>query len=197
MTTAPLTQASLLLRVRDARDHQAWKQFGEIYVPLVYNFARRHGLQDADAADLTQEVMCRVARAIRNLEYNPVRGSFRGWLFTVVRNQLRRFHHSARRPDLACGGTSFQALLSEQPAPEEETAVWVEEYERRLFTCAAAQIRDDFRDSTWQAFWLTGVEGKSAKDVAEQLGLTVAAVYLAKSRVMARLKEQIQHLQEG
>jgi RNA polymerase sigma-70 factor (ECF subfamily) len=198
MPGSPPTQTSLLLRVRDAQDEQAWKEFAELYVPLVYGFVRKHGLQEADAADVTQEVMCRVARAIRTLDYDPARGSFRGWLFTLVRNQLHQFHRGGQRPDRACGGTSIRQVLHGQPAPEEDTAAsWDQEYERRLFAYAAAQIRGDFRDSTWQAFWLAGVEGKSAREVGEQLGLTVAAVYLAKSRVMARLKEQIQELERG
>jgi RNA polymerase sigma-70 factor (ECF subfamily) len=85
-------------------------------------------------------------------------------------------------------------LLEEQPAPEEQST-WDEDFHRRLFGCAAEQVRGDFREATWQAFWETAVEGKAAKEVAERLGLSVAAVYLAKGRVMARLKEQIRILQ--
>jgi RNA polymerase sigma factor (sigma-70 family) len=198
MADASTTQASLLIRVRDPRDEQAWTQFEEVYGPLVRGFARKRGLQDADAADLTQEVLRLVSRAIKDLEYDPQTGSFRGWLFTVVRNQLRKFLGRRRQHEQGSGDTEMQNLLAEMPAPEvDDTAGWVEEYERQLFTVAAAQIRGDFMDSTWQAFWQTGVEGTRAQKVAGDLGLTVAAVYLAKSRVMARLKEQIRHLQGG
>src|SRR5262249_39907355 len=148
---------SLLLRLRDPRDGQAWAQFEELYGPLVHGFARRHGLQDADAADLTQEVLSRVAGAVKGLDYGPRRGSFRGWLFTVVRNQLRKFWRRRRRQEQGAGDTGVLHLLEEQPAREpDEAAGWDEEYGRRLFTYAAAQVRSDFKGSTWQAFWRAG-----------------------------------------
>ena len=190
------TRPSLLVRVRDARDNQAWSQFVAIYAPLVYGFARRRGLQDADAADLAQEVLRRVAGAVRGLEYDPDRGTFRGWLFTVVGNELRKFAQKQQRPGRGTGDTDALHRLAAQPAPEENhSAEWDDEYERRLFSYAAEQVRGDFQESTWQAFWRTAVEGQAAKPVAEALGLTVAAVYLAKGRVMARLKEQVRMLQ--
>src|ERR1700739_4499560 len=96
MDDSATTRPSLLVRIRDAADHQAWSQFVEIYGPLVYGFARRLGLQDADAADITQEVLRAVAGAARKLVYDPRRGSFRGWLRTVVRNKVRNFFSSRK-----------------------------------------------------------------------------------------------------
>jgi RNA polymerase sigma factor (sigma-70 family) len=197
MGDSPITRPSLLVRIRDTRDDQAWSQFVEIYAPLIYGFARKHGLQDADAADLTQDVLRVVAKTIRGLDYDSQRGSFRGWLFTVVRNKLRNFLTRRRSYERGTGDTDAQNLLKEQPAPEEDAAsLWDQDYERQLFTCAAKQIRGRVRESTWQAFWQTTVLGKSGKEVAEGLKMTVAAVYLAKSRVMAQLKEQIRQLRE-
>jgi RNA polymerase sigma-70 factor (ECF subfamily) len=196
MGASPATRPSLLLRIRDARDGHAWGEFEELYAPLIRGFARKHGLQEADAEDLTQEVLRLVVGAIQSLEYDPKAGSFRGWLFTVVRNQLRKV--LGRRREQGSGDPAVQQALEGLPAPEEDQAAsWDEEYGRRLFTYAAAQVRGDFKDSTWQAFWRTAVQGQSAKEAARELGLTVAAVYLAKSRVMARLKEQVRQLQEG
>src|SRR5262249_2236036 len=91
------TRPSLLVRLRDARDSQAWTQFVQVYGPVVYNFARKRGLQAADAADLTQDVLRAVAGAASRLEYDPARGSFRSWLFRVVRNRLRDFLASRQR----------------------------------------------------------------------------------------------------
>src|SRR5947209_958507 len=88
MAEFPYTRASLLLRLRDPRDEAAWAEFIQLYAPLVYGFARRQGLQDADAADLSQDVLSAVAGAVGRLEYDPGRGAFRNWLFTVVRRKL-------------------------------------------------------------------------------------------------------------
>jgi RNA polymerase sigma-70 factor (ECF subfamily) len=195
MTDSAATHASLLLRLRDAGDRQAWAEFVEVYGPLVYGFARKHGLQDADAADLTQDVLQAVSAAVGRLDYDPRRGSFRGWLFTAVRHRL--YNALARRPR-ECrgdGGTSAQVALEAVPAPEEQQALWEREYESRLFAAAAERVRGEVAEATWRAFWLTSVEGQSGKEVADVLGLTAAAVYLAKRRVTTRLKEEIRRLQ--
>jgi RNA polymerase sigma factor (sigma-70 family) len=198
MSDSLITRPSLLVRLRDARDELAWSQFVEIYAPLVYGFARKHGLQDADAADITQDVLRSVSVAAKKLDYDPERGSFRGWLFTVVRNRLRDFWAGQGRQCPGSGDTDTQKRLQELPAPEEdEEVVWVQEYERQLFRWAADQVRKDFQESTWQAFWQTAVDGRSGKEVAKALGISVAAVYLAKGRVMAKLKEQIRQIQNA
>jgi RNA polymerase sigma-70 factor (ECF subfamily) len=111
-------------------------------------------------------------------------------LFTIVRNQFRNLLDRRRRHVQAAGDTSAQAALNEQPAPDDADA-WNDEYRRRLFSWAAEQVRPEIDATAWQAFWLTGVEGRSAKDAAGQLSMTVAAVYMAKSRILARIKEQI------
>jgi RNA polymerase sigma-70 factor (ECF subfamily) len=197
MRESPVTRPSLLVRLGDPRDNQAWEQFVEIYAPLVYGFARKHGLQDADAADLTQDVLRAVAGASGQGGYNPERGSFRAWFFTIVRNKLRNFVTRRQRHCLGTGDSEAQAFLEAQPArPEPEAALWEQEYEQRLFAWAVERVRDDFADSTWQAFWRTAVVGDSAGTVAEVLGMSAGAVYIAKSRVLARLREQIQQLQE-
>jgi RNA polymerase sigma factor (sigma-70 family) len=197
MAGSPTTRPSLLVRLRDAGDDRAWAQFVEIYAPLVYGFGRKHGLQDADAADLTQDTLRAVAGAVGRLDYDPGRGSFRGWLFTVVRNRLRDFLDARKRHGQGSGDTAVHDLLEAQPARDENlAAAWEQEYERQLFAWAAEQIRGRFQDATWQAFWQTTVEGKSGQEVARALGMTVAAVYLAKSRVMARLKEQVRQIHD-
>ena len=196
MQELPSTQPSLLVRIRDQGDNEAWDRFVEIYAPLVYRFARKHGLQDADAADLTQEVLRAVARAAHRLQYDPELGSFRNWLFTVARNKLRNFFASKGRHPQGSGDTSNQNLLEQQPAAEQDDTQWDREYDRRLFEWAAEQVRGSFEQTTWQAFWSTAVDGQTPKEVAQSLGMSVGAVYIAKSRVLGRIKEQIQELQE-
>jgi RNA polymerase sigma-70 factor (ECF subfamily) len=186
MAEIPPTRASLLLRLRDPQDGAAWQDFVDLYVPVVYGYARKQGLQDADAADLTQDVLCAVAGAVGRLEYDPQRGSFRNWLFTVVRRKLSN-RRRARRAGPCGGDFDGQQLLEEWPAPE-AAAEWDAEWEQQVFAWACEQVRRDVPAATWQAFWRTVVEGQPGKQVAADLGLTLAAVYHARSRVRARLK---------
>lgn len=194
MPHVPPTQPSLLVRLKDAHDREAWERFVDLYAPLVYAFVRKRGLQDADAADLTQDVLRQVASAAKSLIYDPRRGSFRGWLFTVVRNRLTDHWRASARTERGSGDSSQWRQESEQLVSESDSAEWDAAYERQLLEFAAQQVRGDFSDATWSAFWQTAVEGRDGKSVAEELGLSVAAVYLAKGRVMARLKEQVKWL---
>ena len=191
----PPTQPTLLVRIRDAHDQEAWGRFVDLYAPLVYGFLRKRGLQDADAADLTQDVLRRVAAAAQRLEYDERKGSFRGWLFTIVQNRLTdHWRHEAVR-EHGTGDTNAQQQLNEHPqATLDASNEWDADYHRQLFQYAVGVVKQDFSEDTWRAFWKTAVEGQSGKEVAEKLGLTIAAVYLAKGRVMSRLKQQIKLL---
>jgi RNA polymerase sigma factor (sigma-70 family) len=193
MSDSPMTRPSLLVRLRDAGDEQAWSEFSDVYVPLIYGFVRKHGLQDADAADLTQDVLRAVSRGIAKLDYDPRAGTFRGWLFTVVRNKLRDFRSGPRQLAQGSGDTQIHNLLAKQPGDGHvDENHWETEYQQQVFQWAARQVESEVEPATWQAFWRTAVEGHGGKDVAAELGLSVAAVYLAKSRVMARLKQRVQ-----
>lgn len=196
MGDSPSTRPSLLLRIRESADHEAWGQFVRLYGPLIYRFARKRGLQDADAADLTQVVFEAVAREIQRLDYDANRGSFRGWLFAVTRNQLGKHFERARRIDRPGGEEIERQELAGLPATEEEEAQWNEEYQRQLFETACQRIRGEVEDSSWQAFWQTAALGKSAQEVGRELGMSVGAVYTAKSRVLARLKAAVAALEE-
>jgi RNA polymerase sigma-70 factor (ECF subfamily) len=196
MAEIPPTRASLLVRLRDSHDEAAWMLFVELYTPLVYAYARKQGLQDADAADLCQDVLGAVNGALGRLEYDPARGSFRGWLFTVVRHKLSNWHRAERIRVRGSGDSAVAQLLHECPAPATEEAAWEAEWRDRLFAWACEQVRPEVTGPTWQAFWRTAVEDQPARQVAGDLGLSVTAVYSARSRVLARLKELIQSAQE-
>src|SRR5262245_21035935 len=189
MPEIPPTRASLLVRLRDPRDEAAWREFVELYGPLVYHYARKQGLQDADAADLGQEVLGAVAGAVGRLEYDPARGAFRNWLFTVVRRKLWNWRDAQRRQVRGSGEPANQRVLEKGPVPEETD--WESACEDRLFAWACTQVRREVADVTWQAFWRTAIEGQPGKQAAAGLGLSVTAVYSARSRVLARLKELI------
>jgi RNA polymerase sigma factor (sigma-70 family) len=196
MTDSPATRQSLLFRLKDPRDEQAWAEFVAIYTPLVDRLARAKGLQAADAADLAQEVFRAVAGAIDRYDPDPARGSFRGWLFRIARNLMINLLAARRVRPQATGDSDVQDLLERVPAPDSaETAFFDTEYRRRIFLWAADQVRAEFRPSTWHAFWLTAVEGHDPKAAAEANGISVGAVYIARSRVMARLRIVIKQVE--
>jgi RNA polymerase sigma factor (sigma-70 family) len=198
VSNQPATRASLLLRVRDPRDAAAWEEFVALYGPLVYRFARNRGLQDADAADLTQAVFQALAGQVRRLDYDPRRGSFRGWLFAVVRNQFGTYRRGLDRAPRGSGDTGVQAMLERQPGRDaDDQADWDQEYARRLFRWAADRVRESFKATSWQAFWRTAVDGHGAADVAADLGLSVGAVYTAKSRVLDAIRTEVEQLPDG
>lgn len=196
VSKSPPTRPSLLVRIRDADDAQAWSEFVALYAPLIHGYAMRRGLQDADAADIAQEVLGSVSRAIEGFEYDSNKGKFRGWLFQVTRNQVyRKLTKNARTPS-ATGDTGFASSLAQQPDPSSEEEAWNREHEKRVFRWATKQAEPEFQPSTWQAFWSVAVEGVPAAKAAESLGVSVGAVYIAKSRVTARLRELIDTLEE-
>jgi RNA polymerase sigma-70 factor (ECF subfamily) len=191
---SPVTSASLLVRIRDGRDVEAWRQFVQVYSPVVYGFVRKRGLQDADAADLMQEVLRSVTTAAGRLEYDPARGGFRAWLYTVTRNKLYSFLNSRRHHVQGTGDSDAQRRLLEEPE-KDHAPLWDQEYDRSVFNWAAERVRGSFQDRTWQAFWRTAVEGHDPVAVARDLGLSPGSVYVAKSRVLSRLREQVQQLE--
>lgn len=191
----PLTQHSLLVRIRDASDHEAWCRFVDTYGPVFYGYSRRQGLKDADAADVTQDIMRRVCGAVGEFRYDSGKGTFRGWLFTIARNALRNFLTAAARRERGSGDTQFQQLLGQLPDVSEDSRIWDEEYERQMLAVAAENIKNTFAEQTWQAFWQTTVEDRTVKEVAETLGISVGAIYVAKSRVLARLRQEVERLE--
>jgi RNA polymerase sigma-70 factor (ECF subfamily) len=195
MSDSPGTRPSLLVRLRDPADREAWRQFVALYAPLIHGLCRQRGLQDADAADLTQDVLRAVMAAAPGLLYDPARGSFRGWLYTVTCHRIHDFLNGRHSRERGSGGSGTHRLLEEQPAPDDEAGRWELDYQRHLFALAAEQVRDSFEEATWRAFWLIAVEGQSGEEASRALGLSVGAVYVAKSRVLARLKRQIQRLE--
>ena len=193
MNEAPTTQPSLLIRLRDQGDERAWAEFTEIYGPLVHQLARRRGLQDADAQDLVQDVFRAVARAIERYDPDPARGSFRGWLSRIAGNLIINLLAAQRRHPRGTGDTDMQRLLEEQPdLLAEESALFESEYRKRLLSWAAERVRGSFSEAMWQAFWRTGVEGQPVKEVAESLGMSIGTVYQYKSRVVARIRREIE-----
>ncbi len=189
---SPLTRTSLLVQLRTGSNHSAWQEFVKLYGPIIYGFARKRGLQDADAADLMQDVLRSVSTAIGRLDYDRNHGTFRGWLFTIARNKIFNFLSARRIRPQGSGDTSTNRLLDSHPDTDDGSEAWDMEYQRRLASLGMERIKSEFQDTTWRAFWLTAVEGASAAEASKQVGLSTGAIYVAKSRVLARLKEVVE-----
>ena len=189
MHELPETRDSLLLQLRDPKNRESWFEFAAIYRPVVYRMARRRGLQDADAQDLAQRVLLSVASAIGDWSPDRERARFRTWLGRVARNAIVDAFRRVK-PDAGQGGTTVMQRLSQEP--ESDSDELEQERRREVFRWAAKQVRWEFEEATWSAFWLTTVEGKSMSDVANKLGKSTGAIYTARSRVMRRLQEKVQ-----
>lgn len=197
MHGSPNTRPSLLMRLRNARDEEAWRQFVEIYAPLVHAYARKNGMQDADAADLTQEVLRKFVAVSHEFAYDPERGSFRSWLLTVVRNYARDQWARRSRVARGTGDSTMLRYLEGHASSEDDVPWWEEQHERRLVEHAADRVRSRVQPSTWQAFRRTALGQEEASDVARELDMSVAAVYLAKARVIKKLQQEVRSLQRG
>ena len=186
----PETRASLILRLRDAADVAAWDEFVAIYGPLVFRLALRQGLQAADADDVVQQVFSAVAESVHQWLERPERGRFRGWLLTIARNIAIKA--LTRRPHggVGLGGEQSSDRLVEIAAPGGPISSQFDlEYRREVYRWAAEQVRDAVASSTWNAFQLTHVDGLSIADAAAQLSISVGNVYIARSRIISRLRE--------
>jgi RNA polymerase sigma-70 factor (ECF subfamily) len=187
------TRPSLLIRLRDVGDTDAWRTFVLVYAPLVHRFGRRHGLQDADAADLTQDVLGEVSRSIRAFEYQPARGRFRDWLLVIMRRRFGRFNERRAR----CHEKAVHEHELERIEDERIEVEWNEAFNSRVLQVALDRVRPSFQPQTWRAFERVWLENRSAAETAEELSVGIDAVYTAKSRVLKRLSEEVEDIANG
>ena len=192
----PDTRDSLLVRVKNSQDRDAWDQFVAIYRPTVYRIARARGLQDADAQDLAQQVMLKVAGSIPDWQRTDLNTRFRHWLRRVAKNAV--INALTRQPkDRASGGTDAGRMLDTHPKQDAETSDEIElEYRRQLFRRAAEIVRGRADEVTWLAFALTMIDGESIPAAAAQLQRTEGTIYAARSRIMRRLRDVIRELED-
>ena len=196
MTTAPPTRHSLILRLRDREDAAAWQEFADIYEPVIYRVATGRGMQHADALELVQRVLMSVARAVDRFQPDPKRAKFRTWLHTITHNEFcRQYAKSEKQP--TTGDSAIRELVDALPAESTSTADdFSIEYRRAVFRWAAAIVKQQVTPSTWEAFWRTRIEDESTEAVAADLSISIGAVYIARSRVMARLQQQATEYEE-
>lgn len=185
------TRPSLLEKLRCTGDHQAWQEFVDLYTPLLYQWARRAGLQDPDAADLLQDVFTTLVQKLPEFHYDKHR-SFRAWLYTVTLNEWRDNRKRRGRQPLPGDANALAAVA----APEGLDAGGEQEYRHYVVGQALALMRREFQPTTWKACWELVVSGRPARDVARELGISENAVYIAKGRVLRRLRQQLDGLLE-
>jgi len=195
LTSSAATSRSLLDRVK-ADEAAAWDRLIGLYAPLVYRWCRRFGLPEQATADVFQEVFQAVSTHIGSFRKEKEGDTFRGWLRTITDNKVRDHFRKVGREPTGEGGTEAQRRLADLPADSsiEIDDPMDERAERGLFRDALDLIRSEFETRTWQAFWLTTVEGLAAKDVGAELDMSPGAVRVAKSRVLRRLREELGEL---
>jgi len=190
------SSASLLLQLQ-ADDPRAWHKLVHLYGPLVYHWARAAGLQASDAADVFQETFRAVLRHIGGFQRDGPGRSLRGWLWTITRNKVHDHFRQVRGRPQAAGGTTEQLRLAELPDDEPPSAAepGIRGTRSTLLARALELIRGDFEPRTWQAFWRIAVDEVPTADVAAELGISVNAARLAKSRVLRRLRLELDGLE--
>lgn len=192
MSYDPETRPSLIARLQNGVDDSAWEEFVAIYRPVIVRLATRKGLQHSDAEDVAQGVLLSVANSIAQWKFDPDRAKFRTWLQRIVRNST--INALVRRPaDQSSGGTTAVHSLSSIASDQEELSEQLEiEWKREAFRWASNEIRNEIHPATWEAFWLTAVEGLEAEEVAQRTNKSVGAVYVARCRVMQKIQAKIQ-----
>jgi RNA polymerase sigma-70 factor (ECF subfamily) len=192
------TSPSLLERLNDQTDTEAWRRMVDIYTPLIHGWLRRYGIAAPDADDLTQEVLSVVLRELPAFQHNKRRGAFRNWLRTITLNRLRQSWRLRRVHPEPTGGSQFAAMLDELADPTSALSrVWDQEHDRHVVHRLLAWVEPEFQPSTWSAFRMAVLEGHPTDHVAGSLGLTPNAVLIAKSRVLRRLREVSMGLIDG
>ena len=189
------TPISLLERLRLAPDQPAWQRLVDLYRPMLSSWLRRYALQATDSDDLQQEILAVVFREISSFRHHGQTGAFRCWLRRIMVNRLRTFWREQRKRTALGEGQAFEALLSQLDDPASGLSrLWDAEHDRYVTRRLTDMLRTEFEPETWRAFELLVVEGNSTSDVATNLGMTPNAVRLAKSRVLRRLRQEIQGL---
>jgi RNA polymerase sigma-70 factor (ECF subfamily) len=190
------TRITLIERIQNPDDTESWERFVAIYSPGIYRFCRSKGIGHSDAEDLTQEVIRAVLGSIGRFEYREGKAKFRSWMYQVTRNIMNtRFGKQSRRPNE--DGSTVAQRAAENMSEDEEMKRWENDYRARLFEWATGEIKSEFNPRIWEVFWRTAVDGDDPDEVARESQMSRAAVYVAKSRCLARLREKIEKTGEA
>jgi RNA polymerase sigma-70 factor (ECF subfamily) len=195
VSETPQTRPSLLLRLRGERDERAWSEFLALYEPLMLRLMRHRGLQDCDARDVTQQVLLRINGAIERYQSDGAEASFRRWLFRVTRNVVVTFLKKRSRQAAAIDDRLIAEMLDATLPDSAESDLFDQEYQQQVLAWATEQVRREFRETTWRAFVETSINGRAIAEVARELKLSPGSVYVARSRIIARLRAKVEEFE--
>lgn len=186
----PETHPSLIVRLSDRRNELAWNEFLCAYEPFLLQLVRRQGTPERHVADITQQLLIAIARSVEGWSDDGQAASFRRWLSRVARNVVIKFMTRERKQISGQGGSDFLEALESLPdvAGDEERS---RQYEHELIIWAAEQVRGEFRDTSWKAFWGTEIAGRSVVEVADELKVSPGSIYMSRSRILARIRARI------
>ena len=183
------TRFSLIVRLKSEQNEIAWRDFVCAYEGFLSQIARRHGVPERHVADVTQQILMAIVRSIEGWKDDGDAASFRRWLSTVSRNVVIRFMTRERQQPGGVGGSDLLALL--QKVEEKPDELEIHRYQHELIVWAAEQVRLDFLETSWQAFWATVIEKKSVEQVAQDLKVSTGSIYMSRSRIMANIRKII------
>ena len=180
------TNPSLLIRLRNHDDTLAWSEFSDVYSPLIYAYCRQRQLQGDDSADIAQEVLLRISKAIRNFEYDRSSGLFRDWVARIVQNEINRFLQQKRgRPQVDSDAIQVST-----------DGLWNENFHQYILKSALQRIRPKFEEMTWTLFTESWLDKKDSQEVAAKHLVSISNVYVARSRVLKKLRYEVAILTE-
>lgn len=191
------TSVSLLERLRRTPDEKSWQQWVELYTPLIHAWLARQEVQAADRHDLAQEVLAIVVRKLPGFEHNQRTGAFRHWLRTITARCLKDFWRAQRLRPQARGDSDFQEMLQQLEDPQSALSKqWDRDHDLHVTRKLLEMLKPQFSEATWEAFRRVALQREPPEEVAKALSLTVNAVFIAKSRVLAKLRQEAQGLLE-
>lgn len=182
----PTTRASLLIRIKDPRDTEAWAQFHDLYAPLIYRYARERGLGREDAEDVRSKCYEAIVRQIKTFDYEKAKGGFKAWLRTIVNRRVVDLSRK-RRPQQA-KSTQMRQLSSDEPQPDE---IWEEQWKLQHLRYCVELIRKRTSARNFEIFSMAVLDGIPVKEVCDALGIAPDQVYKAKARILRRVREEM------
>lgn len=192
------TSLSLLVRIRHSADRQAWDRLMGLYAPLLGMWLRKYDVQASDVDDLVQEVLMAVAKDLKSFEHGGQPGAFRAWLRAILVNRLRDFWRARGRRPQARGDSDLERRLEQLQDPASEISqLWDRQHDQHVARQLLALVEPHFAPTTWKAFYRVAMEGLRADVVASELGISLNAVFIAKSRVLSRLRQEAEGLVES